>query len=180
MKKYSIWFSVLLFFLLGCTPDDVAPLGERVDRTEQLQGTWTITQARLVDSNAEFRGFPEFATVQDITNILEGRPHTDFVITFSGSDVTIVKGNSPVTALPEGSGTWRFISTDAAEDIQAAQTIGIVAPTAIEVDIDGEIGELGILSFVELSSNPARMALKLERKDGETAFLRYEYLFEKQ
>lgn len=109
-KSIYIFYSliVVLILAIGCSPDEPGPIGEPENRTQQLSGTWKITQAIQVDEKAKFKGFPAAVTFMDITNILPEHPYTDFAITFNANgSYTVDKGRALVDT-PDNNGSWAF------------------------------------------------------------------------
>jgi hypothetical protein len=98
MKHYRFTSLVLIsLVLLCCQPDEFPALGAREPIIPKLAGTWTLSKVVQRDNDAERKGFPSFAQLQDVTNDFAFR---DFklVLNVNGNDpstFTVQTGNSP-------------------------------------------------------------------------------------
>lgn len=106
MKILIYILSIIILFQF-CSPDDIPPIGEAPNRTEQLVGTWVLTSFLQIETAAREKSFPDFATIKDLTNVFPGHPYTDFSITFKddGTFSSFI-GQSYLDFL--NSGTWEF------------------------------------------------------------------------
>jgi len=175
MKKVSILLPALLLILLSaCKPDQFDSVGEPFDRVQQLQGTWKMAQVFQVDTEAEFRGFPEYVQRQDVTTLVAGVAYTDFEITFTvGSDgkpatFSVKKGTAPVDV--PASGSWGFNDPDFPS---------VITLTNGSVSRKVDIASLANLSAGKLTIKEIRRYLKSDGSEGKD-FLRYEYTLVKK
>ena len=89
MKHYRFISLVLMsLVLLCCQPDEFPAIGAREPIVPKLAGTWTLSKVVQRDNDAERKGFPSFAQLQDITNDLAFK---DFKLVLN------VSGNAPAT-----------------------------------------------------------------------------------
>ncbi|SHE93757.1 protein of unknown function [Mariniphaga anaerophila] len=114
MKKLIIYIPILLF-ILSCA-DDIPEIGERVNRKEQIVGTWQLEKFIQTDLKAKANAYPDFATQKDLTYIFENSPYTDFSITFNADGTfSTDTGNSFVDMIEDGN--WSFNSEEAPSEI---------------------------------------------------------------
>jgi hypothetical protein len=111
-----IAFAALIFVQLSaCQPDEFLEIGDPVDRIAQMEGTWVITSVTQIDDDATRKGFPAFATQQDIT---QSFPFTQFRVQLelngSGNPAgfTVSPGDSPNLLGTMTSGNWSVDNLD--------------------------------------------------------------------
>jgi hypothetical protein len=111
--KYLIVVMVLAF---SCRPDEFPEIGERSAILPFLKGTWSISSVIQIDNDAERKGYPLFAQLQNIT---EDFPYDQFRLTLNlnaddtPSTFTVELGDSP-NIVGEGvlSGIWEVDDLD--------------------------------------------------------------------
>ena len=109
MKKLLIYIPILMF-IISCA-DDIPSIGERINRKDQMIGTWQLEKFVQTDLKAQSNGYPDFATEKDLTNLFKDNPYSDFSIGFN-SDGTFSThtGNSFVKMISDGN--WSFDNDD--------------------------------------------------------------------
>jgi hypothetical protein len=109
MKKLLIYLSILMF-INSCT-NDIPTIGEKINRKDQMIGTWQLEKFVQTDLKAKSNGYPYFATEKDLTNVFQGHPYTDFSISFnSNGTFSTNTGSSFVEMISDGK--WSFDSDD--------------------------------------------------------------------
>jgi hypothetical protein len=162
MKNLLLIFSALLV-LASCQPDAIPPIGEARDYKPYLTGTWNIVKVVQIDADAEAKGFPDFATRQELTNAIPNHPYTDFSITFnSDGTFTTDPGNSYLQFLADG--TWGLNSDD--------------YPSAIVLTKGDEIKEIGLGSLADVILG--KVEFKEERKQPVTEKVTIKYIYSLQ
>lgn len=158
MNKLTILLG-LLVFLFGCEPDKIPDIGEPFNRQEQLVGTWKLSSFIQIEEDAKSKGFPEFATKMDLTDVFEGHSYKDFSITLNADGTfTTELGTSYVEMLSDGS--WKL------DDVKF--------PTAILLTKGSETQTVLLGSLADLVFN--KVQLKSERKnDSGKTIITYEY-----
>lgn len=177
--KYSLLVFLVAIFT-KCTPDDTGSFGEKIDRKQQLIGTWKIQTASQIDLDAEKKSFPEFATKVDITNALPDMPFSDFEMTLTDTTISTIIGNSAMNyVIEEGNGTWSFITN---EELTLVNTeLGINASNGITTTIKGKEVVLLISTFSGLNASNPFISLNYKRQDETgSQVTRYEYILVKQ
>lgn len=81
MKKLLIYLPILMF-IISCA-DDIPSIGEKINRKDQLIGTWQLEKIIQTDIKAQSNGYPYFAVEKDLTNVFKDNPYTDFSITLN-------------------------------------------------------------------------------------------------
>ena len=177
--KFSILLSLTLLFI-QCSPDNNGSYGDTVDRTAQITGTWSIESVYQIDLDAEKKGFPEFATRVNITNVLSGMPFSNFTMQIDNGTITTSNGNSPMSyVISEGSGSWSWITNDAVELVN--EELGINASSGIETQINGNTVLFLITTYSGITGSDPKLSLNYERLDATgSAVTRYEYILAKQ
>lgn len=171
MKKYRfISLTLIALVLLCCQPDEFPALGAREPIVPKLAGTWTLSKVVQRDNDAERKGFPSFAQLQDITNDFAFK---DFklVLGVSGnapSTFTVQAGNSPnIIGSGIASGNWSV------DDVNYPSKITFSGGSGTSI-------ELG--SFAGL--NNGEMIFKLIRTQPKAgvpeAVVTYQYSFTKE
>lgn len=109
MKKLLIYLPILMF-IISCA-DEIPSIGEKINRKEQMIGTWQIEKFVQTDLKAKANGYPDFATEKDLTNIFQDHPYTDFSISFNADGTFSTNtGSSFVEMLSNGN--WSFDSDE--------------------------------------------------------------------
>jgi hypothetical protein len=97
-------------FIISCA-DDIPSIGERINRKEQMIGTWQLEKIVQTDLKAKSNGYPYFATEKDLTYTFKDNPYTDFSISFNANGTfSTHTGNSFVKMI--SAGNWSFDSDD--------------------------------------------------------------------
>ncbi|MBT1696880.1 DUF5004 domain-containing protein [Fulvivirgaceae bacterium PWU4] len=166
----SISFTLIALVLLCCQPDEFPALGAREPIVPKLAGTWTLSKVVQRDNDAERKGFPSFAQLQDITNDFAFK---DFklVLSVSGNapaTFTVQAGNSPnIIGSGISSGNWSV------DDVNYPSKITFSGSSGTSI-------ELG--SFAGL--NNGEMIFKLIRTQPKAgvpeAVVTYQYSFTKE
>lgn len=100
---------LMIIAMVACQPDEFPEIGEPIDRIAQMEGTWVISAVNQIDDDAMRKGFPSFATQQDIT---QSFPFTQFRVTLSlnssgnPAGFTVQAGNAPNLLGNMVNGTW--------------------------------------------------------------------------
>lgn len=81
MKK--IFLLIFIATIVACTPDEFPAIGDRNKVVPQLAGTWKLNSVIQRDNDAERKGFPSFAQVQDLS---EEFNYTNFELTLNADD----------------------------------------------------------------------------------------------
>ena len=158
MKNILIILSMFLF-ITGCQPDDIPGVGEPFNRKDQLVGTWKLKTLIQVEEDAKSKGFPEFATSLDITNIFAANPYTDFSLTLNADETFSTElGESYVQML--SSGTWNFDNDK--------------FPTAIILTSGEQTQTVLLGSLAELVYNKVQLKIEHKNESGK-AVITYEY-----
>lgn len=166
MKSKNIYKAAialtLVVVVMGCRPDEFAPIGEAPDRLSQLNGVWNLTTVIQIDLDAQSKGFPDFAQRQDVTGSFD---FSDFSLTLDADgSFTVVEGNSPNIVGGLTNGTW------VADNDEFPSTV---------IFTEGQTSNsLAIGSFADVSNN--RISFTLVRLQSEVPVVRYEYFFTKQ
>lgn len=178
--KYSLLLSIITFLFIHCSPDNDGTYGETVNRTEQIMGTWSIDKVFQVDLDAEKKGFPEFATRIEITDLVVGMSFTNFTMQIDNGSITTNIGSSPMSyVVPEGTGTWDWVTNDAIDLVN--QELGINASSGIETEINGSTTVFIISTYDGINGDNPKLSLNYERLDASgNAVTRYEYVLAKQ
>jgi len=161
MKKLNILLAsvAVVLMALACQPEEVEPIGDAFDRSTQITGTWNLTTATMVDTDAVRKGFPASVQTVDITTIVAGVDFTDFSITINADgSFSTTKGSAPIE-VPDN-GTWAF---DNAE-----------FPSALVLTSGATSVSLNIASFANITSGQLTFGLTRSFDNGNN-FLRYEY-----
>ncbi|MDP3441922.1 MAG: DUF5004 domain-containing protein [Ignavibacteria bacterium] len=109
MKKLLIYLPILMF-IISCA-DDIPSIGERINRKDQMIGTWQLEKIVQTDLKAKSNGYPYFATEKDLTYTFKDNPYTDFSISFNANGTfSTHTGNSFVKMISDGN--WSFDSDD--------------------------------------------------------------------
>lgn len=97
-------------FIISCA-DDIPSIGERINRKDQMIGTWQLEKIVQTDLKAKSNGYPYFATEKDLTYTFKDNPYTDFSISFNANGTfSTHTGNSFVKMISDGN--WSFDSDD--------------------------------------------------------------------
>jgi hypothetical protein len=153
---------VLFLFLLifSCQQDEIPPIGERTDYISMLSGTWKMVKFVQIDAEAESKGFPDFATEKELTNVFPGHPYTDFSITFNDNGTfSTNKGASYMQML--SSGNW------AVNDVKY--------PSAIILTNGSETQNVSLGSLADVIVG--KVEFKEERKQTETGKVKIKYVY---
>jgi hypothetical protein len=136
----------------SCQPDEFPEIGDPINRIEQMEGTWVMSLVNQFDDDAIRKGFPGFATQQNITNEF---PFRDFRITLelsSGGRPTnfrVQAGNSPNILGGLQSGQWTVDDLRFPSKITFSGTGG--GPVTLDIsslrDLDNNIFTLRIRRF---------------------------------
>ncbi len=94
-----------------CTPDDIPPIGDPQNRAEQLVGTWNLVSLVQIETSAQEKAFPDYATVKDLTNVFPDHPYTDFTITFNDDGTFSANVGDSYLDFPDN-GIWEFDDDD--------------------------------------------------------------------
>lgn len=156
--------------MISCHPDEFPGVGEREAIVPQLAGTWSLSQVIQRDNDAQRKGYPDFAQVQDVTDDFD---FSDFRMTLNTgsagepSTFTIVPGDSPNVIGNVTTGTWSVDDPDYPSKI-------------VFTGGDGASIELG--SFTNLSNGELNFKLiRYQPKAGKPeAVVTYQYSFTKQ
>ena len=96
--------------IISCT-DEIPSIGEKINRKNQLIGTWQLEKFVQTDLKAKANGYPDFATEKGLTNIFPNHPYTDFSISFNADGTFSTNtGSSFVEMLSNGK--WSFDSDE--------------------------------------------------------------------
>lgn len=149
MKKLLIYVAILMF-IVSCS-DDIPSIGEKINRKDQMIGSWQLEKFVQTDLKAQSNGYPDFATEKDLTNLFKNNPYTDFSISFN-SDGTFSTntGNSFVKMI--SGGNWSFDSDD--------------MPSKILLSNNSEAQTIVIGSFANIVFN--KIEFKVEKIDSVT------------
>lgn len=147
MKKIILYlgFTILaIAFIYSCKPEDFKPVGDPIDKTDLMVGTWNVTKVTQIDVDAQQKGYPTFATEMDITNVFPDNSFSDIEINLNEDKTfTISKANAYVS-WPE-SGTWTLNHPVHASKLYLIQQTDTLT--------------LNISSFAELVMSPAKITL---------------------
>lgn len=158
--KHIIAILFLALVVFSCQPDDIPSLGEKTDYIPMLTGTWKLDKFEQIDADAESKGFPAFATIQDLTNVFPGHPYTDFSITFNADGTfTSNPGSSYMQML--SSGNWVI------DDPEYPSALILASGS------ETQTVELGSLADVILG----KVEFKEERKQPDTGKIKIKYVY---
>jgi hypothetical protein len=170
-NSMMVALAALLFVsIAACQPDEFPEIGEPVDRIAQMEGTWVITAVNQIDDDATRKGFPAFATQQDIT---QSFPFTQFRVRLelngSGNPAgfAVLPGDSPNLLGNITSGTWSVDNPD--------------FPSRIIFRGGGTTATLDLASLRDLDNNGLTLRTRrFELRQGVLQpFVTYNYTFTK-
>lgn len=113
MKKYTFQYFIIAGLIglsvFSCRPDEFYPLGDPVNRADQIPGTYNLNTVTQTDLDAQAKGFPSFAVEQDIS---KAYPFSSLILTLEpGGNFAVASGNAP-NIIGFDSGTWALDNTD--------------------------------------------------------------------
>jgi len=164
MKNIIIIALLFVGLFLGCQPEPYEPIGDPIERPEQITGTYALQTFIQEENAAVAKGFPDDKSKIDLTYAFEGHPYSDFSLTLN-ADATFSTelGNSYVQMLSDG--TWAFDDDD--------------FPTALVLTSGSDIQTVNIGNFADLFEGS--LQLSVERKDQSgKVIITYKYNLQKQ
>lgn len=165
-----VFGTLIIVQLSACQPDEFPEIGEPIDRIAQMEGTWVITSVTQIDDDAMRKGFPAFATQQDITQsfaFTQFRVQLELNGSGNPGGFTVLPGDSPNLLGRVTSGTWSVDNPD--------------FPSRIIFRGGGTTATLDLASLRDLDNNALTLRTRrFEVRQGELQpFVTYNYTFTK-
>ena len=170
MNRYILTIlTAVIAVIMSCQPEEFPSIGQREAVVPKLAGTWKLTEVIQRDNDAERKGFPSFAQVQNITSDF---PFEQFklVLNVNGNEpatFAIQTGDSPNIIGNVSAGTWSV------DDVNYPSKITFAGGSGTSI----ELGSFAGLSKGEMTFKLIRTQPKAGQQESVVT---YQYSFTKE